>query len=83
MKGVKQGNDSNCVLERNEEGSFTEVKGMSWNSSTDNVDGRPELKQCGRQKRGGRFTRDVTGITNTSLSTGIRQEKQELRYPHV
>lgn len=83
LKGVKQGNDSNCVLERNEEGSFTEVKGMSWNSSTDNVDGRPELKRCGRQKRGGRFKRDVADITNTSLSTGIRQEKQELRYPHV
>lgn len=48
LKGVKQGNDSTCVLERNDEGSFTEVKGTNWNSSTDNVDGRPELKQCGR-----------------------------------
>lgn len=63
-----------CILEGNDGGSSAEVKGTSWKSSA-KWNERPELKQRGRERSGGRFKRNVAGIINKSLISGMRARK--------
>lgn len=63
-----------CILEGNDGGSFVEVKGISWKSSV-KWNERFELKQRGRERSGGRFKRNVVGIINKLLISGMRVRK--------
>lgn len=69
------GSYGGALIKGNDEGSSIDVKGGRWKSRADSVHGRPELKQCGRQKRGGGFKRAAAGTVNMSLSIGMRTRK--------